>query len=254
MDSQSGPHWSTSAWSHDDTSTSQLDNHWWAASQMCDSPIRSVADSLYLPPSVDSLSSYYGLGDASSFTLPSATAMAADSPSLFGPTEDDESMMSPPITPSISMAYPSPLASPGSSDSGISINNIKTKTKSSRGTDKSKTSRKPSSSDNSSDSKLQRARTWHNVVEKNYRNRLNGQFELMLATLNESRARTGQQSGEIEGDGEEYDRPPSKSAVLQLARERLISLEKENESLRHEVERLRDSSHSDFSYSRTALV
>ncbi|KAK0625935.1 hypothetical protein B0T14DRAFT_89142 [Immersiella caudata] len=262
MDSQSGTHWLTSAWARDDMSTSQLGNDWWATSQTYDSPTSARGDNFYLSTDLDSPSSYYGFNDMGSMSLPSATAITTDSPSLFGSVDDDESMMmSPPITPSISMAYPSPLASPAS-DSGVSIDSVKTKSKSSRSTDskahssgsrgKAKSARGSSSSDHTSDPKLLRARTCHNVVEKNYRNRLNGQFELMLATLNETRARAGE--GEMESFGGDYDRAPSKSAVLQLARERLISLEKENESLRHEVERLKDASHSDFSYSRTALV
>jgi len=189
--------------------------------------------------------------------------MATDSPSMFDYVGDDFMMASPPNTPSISMAYPSPLASPAS-DSGVSVDIMKRKTKSARTSSsksrssgsgsKTKSSRKQSVPDDTSSPKMQRARTCHNVVEKNYRNRLNGQFKLMLATLNETRADGRESDGEMEGFGKDYDRSPSKSAVLQRARERLVSLQRENTSLKLEVEKLRGLSHIEFSYARTALI
>ncbi|KAK0651129.1 hypothetical protein B0T16DRAFT_73492 [Cercophora newfieldiana] len=262
MDSQSDASWQTSAWWHDDISSSQLDNLWWAAAiQAPDAANGTAGNDFCLPAAIDSdpPSSFHGLDGPAGFSLPSETAITADSPSLFESIDDEDSMMmSSPLTPSISMAYPSPLAS-SESDNGASYDNSKTKTKSRRATSsktrigasagKSSSKRKSSSSDSSSEPRLQRARTCHNVVEKNYRNRLNGQFELMLATLNKTRAREGEMES-FDGD----DRAPSKSAVLQLARERVISLEKENEQLRREVERLRDTSRLEFSYARTALI
>jgi len=71
----------------------------------------------------------------------------------------------------------------------------------------------------------------HNQVEKKYRDRLNDQFERLLTTLAVSAA-------EGEGLDEEGLRPLSKSAVLGLARRRLMTLEKENRMLTTEVERL----------------
>ena len=70
----------------------------------------------------------------------------------------------------------------------------------------------------------------HNQVEKKYRDRLNGQFQSLLAAAQAS-----------QGDPDAMDddqRPLSKSAVLGLARRRLLVLEKENRQLTGEVERL----------------
>ena len=76
------------------------------------------------------------------------------------------------------------------------------------------------------------ARKSHNQVEKKYRDRLNDQFERLLAALAVSSAQDG------EGLDEDGMRPLSKSAVLGLARRRLLALEKENQMLNAEVERL----------------
>ena len=75
------------------------------------------------------------------------------------------------------------------------------------------------------------SRKSHNQVEKKYRDRLNEQFERLLAALAVS-------SQEGEGLDEDGLRPLSKSAVLGLARRRLLTLEKENRMLVGEVERL----------------
>jgi hypothetical protein len=69
----------------------------------------------------------------------------------------------------------------------------------------------------------------HNLVEKKYRNRLNQQFELMIATL----AEVGE--GDVDGD---KDRTLSKSRVLQLARQTMLNLERKNQLLAREVDRL----------------
>jgi len=73
----------------------------------------------------------------------------------------------------------------------------------------------------------------HNQVEKKYRDRLNDQFEQLLAVL---AVVSPDQDGE--GLSEDGLRSPSKSAVLGLARRRLLTLEKENRMLTAEVERL----------------
>jgi len=61
----------------------------------------------------------------------------------------------------------------------------------------------------------------HNQVEKKYRDRLNDRLERLFATL-----------------GRDCQRPLGKSAVLRLARRRLLVLEKENRQLSTEVKRL----------------
>ena len=69
----------------------------------------------------------------------------------------------------------------------------------------------------------------HNQVEKRYRDRLNDHFERLLATLATS----------LDGDPDDISHQPlSKSAVLVLARRRLLVLEKENLQLAADVERL----------------
>jgi hypothetical protein len=83
-----------------------------------------------------------------------------------------------------------------------------------------------SSSNNSSENKGRKtSRTYHNDVEKQYRNRLNGHFETLLQTLPKDR----------DGDGE---RKVSKSEVLVLAKQRIQQLEREKRVLEKEREEL----------------
>jgi len=114
----------------------------------------------------------------------------------------------------------------------------------------SKTRKRPSTSGSGEeDPNLHRARQCHNVVEKNYRNRLNRQFELLLVALTETRARSGMNEDDGDhvpvssdangsGDGAGVSSALSKSAVLQLARQTLLSLDRGNQLLTEEVERL----------------
>ena len=76
------------------------------------------------------------------------------------------------------------------------------------------------------------SRESHNQVEKKYRDRLNDQFQRLLATV----ALASQ--GDPDAMDDDNQRPLSKSAVLGLARRRLLVLEKENRQLSSEVERL----------------
>jgi len=76
------------------------------------------------------------------------------------------------------------------------------------------------------------SRETHSQVEKKYRDRLNDQFERLLATLAAS------SKSDPESMDDDNKRPLSKSAVLGLARRRLLGLEKENQKLATEVERL----------------
>ncbi|CAK7272780.1 hypothetical protein SEPCBS119000_005303 [Sporothrix epigloea] len=82
-----------------------------------------------------------------------------------------------------------------------------------------------------------RVRQNHNIVEKQYRNRLNSQFERLLSILPANR-----------GDGHDAGRPVdfddrrmSKAEVLKLARRRINSLNDEIQKLNTESENLRTS-------------
>lgn len=83
-----------------------------------------------------------------------------------------------------------------------------------------------SKSSQSSNSPLKHARLNHNQVEKQYRNRLNGQFETLLLVL----------PREDEDNGEE--KKVSKAEVLILARKHIRDLEKGTKRLEEENERL----------------
>jgi len=80
-------------------------------------------------------------------------------------------------------------------------------------------------------------RTPHHFTEKKYRDRLNDQFGRLLQALETSASREFADMGS-EADGGMAGRFLSKSAVLEMARHRLRALEKENEGLAREVERL----------------
>lgn len=91
-----------------------------------------------------------------------------------------------------------------------------------------------------------RTRSSHNMVEKQYRNRLNAQFEELLATL--PMASPGETSPEDEeGDGAVRDRRLkmgdkrrfSKGEVLDMARQRILYLEEENRKIEREIEDLK---------------
>lgn len=106
-----------------------------------------------------------------------------------------------------------------------------------------------------------RARHSHNLVEKQYRNRLNQQFESLLAVLppvdggnrtfsgggggsggngKSGRPRDGKGAGSVidggggGGGGGGDDRRLSKAEVLDMARQRIVSLERECDQLRSE--------------------
>lgn len=95
----------------------------------------------------------------------------------------------------------------------------------------------PSSPDGGGDSltsEERRARQNHNVVEKQYRNRLNIQFERLLAILPANQA-------DVDGasrHGEFDDRRMSKAEVLDMARRRIHALEQERKQLHAEREAL----------------
>jgi hypothetical protein len=87
-----------------------------------------------------------------------------------------------------------------------------------------------------------RIRRTHNLVEKQYRNRLNAQFERLLAVLpakpseQEEDEEEQRQRGEAGPDGVPMtvpvpDRIISKAEVLRMARQRIKTLEQQNREL-----------------------
>ncbi|KAK3318821.1 hypothetical protein B0H66DRAFT_476034 [Apodospora peruviana] len=84
-------------------------------------------------------------------------------------------------------------------------------------------------------SEERRARQSHNLVEKQYRNRLNAQFERLLAALPaDQRDGTGIDSDSMLDAAASADKRLSKAEVLELATKRIRTLEKERERLQQE--------------------
>ena len=94
-----------------------------------------------------------------------------------------------------------------------------------------------------------RARQNHNLVEKQYRNRLNHQFESLLAILPANRNShdgsgsrgdrpSSSKASSVPGAGDADDRRLSKAEVLEMARQRIKTLEKERRTLQLEREEL----------------
>ncbi|KIL95858.1 allergen fus c 3 [Fusarium avenaceum] len=86
-----------------------------------------------------------------------------------------------------------------------------------------------------------RTRASHNLVEKQYRNRLNAQFESLLSALPEQvrHGNGGSESGNGNGDNEsdqanDPDRRVSKGEVLEMARKHIEALERERSQLEME--------------------
>ncbi|KAJ4322290.1 hypothetical protein N0V84_004882 [Fusarium piperis] len=83
-----------------------------------------------------------------------------------------------------------------------------------------------------------RTRASHNLVEKQYRNRLNAQFESLLNALPEQARSGGNGNGngdENESDGaNDADRRVSKGEVLEMARKHIQALEQERNQLERE--------------------
>jgi len=85
---------------------------------------------------------------------------------------------------------------------------------------------------------LHLARRTHNHVEKRYRTRLNLQFERLLAVLPSTDLATD--DSRLDGQptqnntSEKLDKHVSKAEVLQMARQRIRTLERENQQLRQE--------------------
>ncbi|KAH7140589.1 hypothetical protein EDB81DRAFT_723621, partial [Dactylonectria macrodidyma] len=87
-----------------------------------------------------------------------------------------------------------------------------------------------------------RTRASHNLVEKQYRNRLNAQFESLLNALPEQ-VRTGGDGDDSEGGGpvDWGDRRVSKGEVLEMARKHIETLERERDVLEREKMELQGS-------------
>ncbi|KAB5513388.1 hypothetical protein GE09DRAFT_1267233 [Coniochaeta sp. 2T2.1] len=99
-------------------------------------------------------------------------------------------------------------------------------------------------------SEQQNSRNTHNWVEKQYRNRLNAQFEDLLAALPDTALAAGSIAGGYEGDGAASEhrlktgekKRVSKGEVLLMARRRILILEEENKKIRRENEDLKSIS------------
>jgi len=136
-----------------------------------------------------------------------------------------------PTTPPFG-APPSPASATSSSrrssDKAAGLTRLRTSRKHGRDA----AAAKPGKAKLAAEEKQSASRESHNQVEKKYRDRLNDQFERLLATL----ALSSKSDPDTMDD--DSQRPLSKSAVLGLARRRLLVLEKENRQLGAEVERL----------------
>lgn len=82
-----------------------------------------------------------------------------------------------------------------------------------------------------------RTRASHNLVEKQYRNRLNSQFELLLSAIPEQ-IRQGGEAENSDGAADSADRRVSKGEVLEMARKHIKSLERERDILEKEKNEL----------------
>lgn len=83
--------------------------------------------------------------------------------------------------------------------------------------------------------KERRTRASHNLVEKQYRNRLNAQFESLLSALPEQLRAGNNGNGDTdESEGNDADRRVSKGEVLKMARKHIQLLEQECAELERE--------------------
>jgi hypothetical protein len=85
-----------------------------------------------------------------------------------------------------------------------------------------------------------RTRASHNLVEKQYRNRLNSQFESLLGALPEQ-IRSGRDDADSDGGADWGDRRVSKGEVLEMARKHIETLERERDMLERENNDLQGS-------------
>ncbi|EWZ78206.1 hypothetical protein FOCG_17342 [Fusarium oxysporum f. sp. radicis-lycopersici 26381] len=80
--------------------------------------------------------------------------------------------------------------------------------------------------------KERRTRASHNLVEKQYRNRLNAQFESLLSVLPEQLRAVNNGNGDTDdSEGNDADRRVSKGEVLEMARKHIQLLEQERAEL-----------------------
>ena len=142
--------------------------------------------------------------------------------------------------------------SPGSLTSSISAGSSAAATTGSSGVNKSKLRSASRTSKNTHHKPAEtpeerRTRASHNLVEKQYRNRLNAQFESLLNSLPEI-PRSGEGQDDDDGGEADGERRVSKAEVLDMARRHIKQLEKERADLERErnglldtMEKLRDS-------------
>ncbi|EXK24856.1 hypothetical protein FOMG_18441 [Fusarium oxysporum f. sp. melonis 26406] len=105
--------------------------------------------------------------------------------------------------------------------------------------------------------KERRIRASHNHVEKQYRNRLNAQFESLLSSLPEQLRAGNNGNGDIdESEGNDADRRVSKGEVLEMARKHIqlleqerVQLERENLELHGNLRRLNGSTSDGTAFS-----
>ncbi len=119
----------------------------------------------------------------------------------------------------------SPASTSGESSRGVKRLRTTTPRSKAKKPSRARSSRSPSEDDLPAP-KDQRARQSHNIIEKQYRNRLNSQFELLLAILPTDRR---MDDGEAPADAD--DRHMSKSEVLDLARRRVEALQRDHARL-----------------------
>ncbi|PNP57193.1 hypothetical protein FNYG_15280 [Fusarium nygamai] len=105
--------------------------------------------------------------------------------------------------------------------------------------------------------KERRTRASHNLVEKQYRNRLNAQFESLLSSLPEQLRAGNNGNGDTdESEGNDADRRVSKGEVLEMARKHIqlleqecAQLERENLELHGNLRRLKGSTSDGTAFS-----
>ena len=106
----------------------------------------------------------------------------------------------------------------------------KKKTSTSTTTTTTTSSNSSASSDDES-AEVDKARASHNVIERNYRRRLNNGFSRLLTVVKASSSTADDDNGRFSGNGN-TQRSWGKTDILNLARERLITMRTENEILK----------------------
>lgn len=165
---------------------------------------------------------------------------------LPSPTEADPLYMHSPTSNRLALPTPSPTTTTGSSMKLRTASRKRRQPKkptSSSGTHPYSEDTNSTTASDLSPEEL-RTRRCHNLVEKQYRSRLNAQFERLLAVLppeRQRRERDGEsddEAGDVDGSSSSSKRI-SKAEVLDAAVQRIRQLEVRNRKLRKEREGLR---------------